>query len=137
MLAPSLTAMQPFLTSVSASAFTTSFWVADGSATWHGTDQGRWPSWYVAPLKWSTYSCMRPRRTFFRSMTHASFSVSMPLGSWMKPLESDRVTTLPPYSRIFWVQYWATLPEPDTVQVLPAMLSPRAFSISLTKYTYP
>jgi hypothetical protein len=29
-------------------------------------------------------------------MTYASFSASMPAGSWMVPLESERVTTLPP-----------------------------------------
>ncbi len=66
-------------------------------------------------------------------MTQASFSASMPSGSWMKPSESDRVIALPPRRLMFSTVYWATLPEPETRQLLPRMLSPRVLSISSAK----
>ena len=91
MLAPSDTAMQPFLTRVSASAPFSSFWVAQGSATSHLTPQGRAPPPVkVAPLNSFTYSDMRPRRLVLSTFTQLIFSWVMPSGSWMKPSESDK-----------------------------------------------
>ena len=76
---------------------------------------------------------IRPRRTFFRSITYASFSRSMPSLSWMNPPESLRVTGLAPRSSSFSTVYCATLPEPETRQVLSWRLSSRVFNISWAK----
>ena len=109
-----------------------SFWVALGKATSHFTNHGRMPSKY-SHLNLSAYSWMRPRRLFLRSMRNSHFSPSMPFLSRMVPLLSETVTTLPPSWLTFWMVYWATLPEPDTAQILPFRLSPRVFSISSAK----
>ena len=74
MFAPSETAMQPFLTSVRASSPSSSFWVAQGSATSQGTPQGVLPSWKVALLNSLAYSVMRPRRLVLCAFTQLIFS---------------------------------------------------------------
>src|SRR3546814_3414078 len=66
MLAPSLTAMQPFLTSILASSPSSSFCVAHGKATSHGTPHGVLPGVKVAVLNSSQYSSIR------RSEEHTS-----------------------------------------------------------------
>ena len=91
----------------------------------------------VTPGNVSAYSEMRPRLTFFRSMTHASFSRSIPAGSWITPPESDRVIGLAPKSSSFSTAYWATLPLPETRLTLPSRVSCRVCSISSAKYTAP
>ena len=73
MFAPSATRVQWFLSSAAASAPSISFCVALGKAQSQGMVQGRMPSRYSAP-NWSAYSLTRPRRTFFSSMSQASFS---------------------------------------------------------------
>ena len=45
-----------------------------------------------------TYSWIRPRFPFFSSITNASFSASIPAGSWTKPPESESVTGRAPRS---------------------------------------
>jgi hypothetical protein len=55
----------------------------------------------------------------------------------MNPVESDRVTTLPPSSLSFWTVNCATLPLPDTRHSLPSIVSRRVASISAAKYTAP
>ena len=70
-------------------------------------------------------------------MIHASFSWSIPFGSWTIPPESDMVTGVAPMCRSFSAVYWATLPEPDTRQVFPSSESSREDSISCAKYTAP
>ena len=87
----------------------------------------------VAPGKCSAYSEIRPRRSFFSSMTHASFSLSIPAGSCTNPVESESVTALAPMSRSFSIVYWATLPLPETRQVFASRLSSRVRSISCAK----
>ena len=47
----------------------------------------------------------------------------------MKPEESDRVTTLAPSSLSLATQNVATLPEPETTQVLPSNDSPACFNM--------
>ena len=66
-------------------------------------------------------------------MTQASFSSSMPSGSWMNPPESDSVTGLAPRCSNFSTVYWATLPAPRTRQVLPSSESSLVASISWAK----
>ncbi len=70
-------------------------------------------------------------------MIHASFSALMPSWSTTVPSESDIVSTFAPSALSFSTVYWATLPEPDTVAVLPFGLSPRVLNMSLAKYTQP
>ena len=94
------------------------------------------PSRYSHPY-FSAYSRMRPRFTFLSCITYASFSASMPSGSWIAPLESDSDTTLAPSWLSFSTVYCATLPLPLTTHVLPAKDSPRVLSISCAKYTFP
>ena len=83
------------------------------------------------------YSAIRPRRTFLSSLTHSSFSLSMPSGSWMNPEESESVIALPPRRFMFSTAYCATLPDPDTNAFFPYTLSWRVLSISSAKYTVP
>ena len=85
------------------------------------------------PSKWSAYSLIRPRRFSLRSMIQASFSLSIPAGSWMNPLLSDIVTGLPPRSRTFSQACWATLPEPLMATVAPSKDLPLVASISRAK----
>ena len=132
MLAPSETTKQPWSTSIWASSLLISFWVALGKATSHFTNQGRMPSKY-SHLNLSAYSWIRPRRLFLRSMMKAHLSPWIPSLSRMVPLLSDKVMTLPPSWLTFSMVYWATLPEPDTAQILPFRLSPRVLSISSAK----
>jgi len=49
---------------------------------------------------------IRPRRTFLRSITQASFSASMPSSSTIVPAESDSVTGFAPKSISFSTVYW-------------------------------
>ena len=64
MLAPSDTAMQPFVDQrLGVARHRSSFCVAQGSATSQGTPHGVLPAWKVAPLNSLAYSAMRPRLT--------------------------------------------------------------------------
>ena len=107
MLAPSPTAMTLLATNILASSPLSSFWVAQGRATststFHKplTDGSGALGVKVADGYCLAYSEMRPRRLFLRSMTHASFSRSMPSGSWMNPEESEKVTGFPLRSSTF------------------------------------
>src|SRR5512133_1891826 len=122
--APSETTKHPFFSNNAASAPEISFCVADGRATWQGTSHGvDFPSTYVH-LYLSAYSLILPLFTFLRFITNASFSSLKPSASSISPLESDIVTTFAPIWIAFCVAYCATLPEPDTVQILSFRLSP-------------
>ncbi|MCY1543375.1 hypothetical protein D9M68_791920 [compost metagenome] len=129
MLAPSATQITPFLMSVSASFASSSFWVAQGSATSTATAQGRTPASNRLFVR-VAYSLTRPYRWFFTSISSASFSGVKPSSSITVPLESDTVTTLAPSAMAFSTAYWATLPEPDTLTRKPSKLRPCCLSIS-------
>ena len=129
MLAPSLTAMQPLATSALASGPSSSFCVAHGSATSHGTFHGVASAWKVAPVKWSAYSLIRPRRWVLWSLTHCTFSSVSPSGSWMKPPESDSVIGVAPSWISFSAACVATLPEPETTARSPARSRPLCLSM--------
>ena len=137
MLAPSQTHLQPFAMSAFAARPSISFCVALGKARSHFTPHGRSPARKRARGKRSAYSLIRPRRTFFSSITQASFSASMPSSSMIEPEESDMEIGFAPNSISFWTVYWATLPEPETRATLPRTPSPRVASISWAKYTEP
>jgi hypothetical protein len=51
----------------------------------------------------------------------------------MKPSESDIETTVAPMSMSFSAANWATLPEPETTQVLPSIPSARLASMLAMK----
>jgi hypothetical protein len=60
-----------------------------------------------------------------------------PSSSYTYPSGPEIVTTLPPKSFTFLTTPQATFPKPDTVTILPLMLSPLVLSISSAKYTTP
>jgi len=81
MFEPSLTHLHPFLTRILASSAVISFWVAEGKARSHGACQGLLPGMNSALGYFLQYSDILPRRLFFKSITQASFSMSIPSGS--------------------------------------------------------
>src|SRR5262245_55025221 len=126
MLAPSETQMQPLSVSVFASSPVSSFCVAHGRATSHFTNQGLATRRY-SQRNLSAYSLTRPRRMFLSSIKYSHFSPLMPSLSTIVPSESEIVTTLPPSWLTFSMAYCDTLPEPDTVTVLPSKDMLRVF----------
>ena len=84
MLAPSATARTPLPIRVGVVAVELVLGGAGKGQIAPATSHGRLLAWKLTP-KWSAYSLMRPRRTSLSSLSHASFSSSMPSGSWMKP----------------------------------------------------
>lgn len=93
MFAPSATACTPFATSVLAAASSSSFWVAQGSATSHGTSQMEPFGTNRACGTVSVYSLIRPRRTSLISFRR---SRSMPFSSTRYPEESELAIAIPP-----------------------------------------
>ena len=96
MFAPSATQIHPLSTSCFACSPFNSFCVAQGKATSHETDHGFSPLKNLAFGYAFTYSLILPLFTFFRSITYANLSESIPSVSKIYPDESDRVTTFAP-----------------------------------------
>ena len=120
MLAPSVTQKHPFFSRFSASAFSISFCVAHGMAMSQGILHGRSPAKYCACGYLDTYSLIRPRRTFFSSITYAIFSSFKPSGSYTKPSLSLSVSTFAPRRIAFCAANCATLPAPEIQTRLPS-----------------
>ncbi len=78
MLAPSATIWQPFLARLRAASSGSSFWLALGRATSHGTSQTLPPSTYSACATRSASALMRARLT---SLTCFTTSRSIPFSS--------------------------------------------------------
>ena len=120
MLAPSETAMQPFLTSVRASSPSSSFWVAQGRATSQGTPHGRLAGVEGRALELvGIFGDAAAALGLVRLDPVDLLLGRCPSGSWMKPSLSDRVSTLPPSWTIFSAAWVATLPEPEITARLP------------------
>src|SRR5690606_41157110 len=99
-------------------------------------DQGRLPSRYSKPCL-DANSEIRPRFTFFSSITSANKASVKPSLMYTVPPESESETTLAPKYIAFSAAYCATLPEPEMVTTLSLKLSLQLLSISSVKYTAP